>query len=739
MNSCSTNRIGKATLQRMFSSINVLGRDHVVPANSLMQSLKRIASSPITLLVVLLSFLLLGLTLSNWAACLWFLAGVIICAIPGWFACRLLYGANFARQLDSLGHTLILGLLLTTFLSVVIARLGLGLTIPAMLAAAAGGALLLFLLERWAAKPWSPVQDDDPASTRLAINVGLIVVLIIVVVPFLNVGREVGNSYAYAPYFNRDSFRNFAFGASLAKGLVPPANPYLVDETLHYYWFQLVFPALVYRLSGTAASLESISLLATLLVNISFVFVFVHSLRQFVKRALSLVVVLGLAFVAESYQAPFKAVLSLQPTHWALEGTWFGDIALPPVGYFFQNLLYLPQHLAALVALLIVVSLSLDQSSQGKVKRTLAAAIVLVLSSGFSFFIAAFGFVWLGSFLAWQAVRDIYLLAKERGSASRRSSLLATTLAGIVTGLAGLATYALLSNLGMLLGNTTSWTINLGVSQLAAPLHFLVMLGPMFVLGLAGLVLEVRSGQTHSQSAGWMWLLLSAFLLVMFVSSKDLPLWEISQKLGVVLRPPLLIFTGIFLDYLIGRGVRQHKITWAALLLFCVSAAPNLLAYEYVHLNAGDSNMFTYVDAAEKRAADWIRQQTSADSVVQAWPGGQASVKPFYRTGEDVYSLIPVFGERQTAVGDPQFARYYVPRSRYPEVDARAAEISQVYQAPDRSDVVGIFRKFKIDYIYWGLSEKGCCSQNLAWYEKSSLFEKVYDQDGISIFRLKKG
>jgi len=685
--------------------------------------------------LALFSFLLLGLILSSWATCAWFLLGVIVCAIPGWLACKLLYGLEYAKRLASLGHTLILGLLLTTFFFVVIAALGPGLTVPTMLAAALSGALLLFLLGRWMTRPLSALQDDDPAATRLAITIGLILVLVIISGPFLNVGRKVEDSYAYAPFFNRDFFRNVAFGAALSKGVVPPANPYFGGETLHYYWFQMVFPALIYRLSDRSVALEDIFVLSTLLVNVVFVFVFVHFLRRFVKRILTLIIVLGLAFVAESYQAPFKAILSLQPTHWALEGTWLGAIALPPVGYFFQSLLYLPHHFAALVALLIVVSLLVEQPPHGRLKRALAAAMILILSSGFSFFIVAFGFLWAGSYLVLQTLRDVYVLTKNHESVSHRSSLVTTVLSGITIGLAGLVTYGLLSSLEMLLGGGNAWRINVSKFQLAAPLHFFAMLGPMFLLGLAGFVLCVRDRKIWSQSYGMLWLLLSVLFLITFLVPKNLPTWEVSQKLGVVLRIPVLVLSGIFLDHLVSRGIQRRRIAWAVLLLFCASATPNLLAYQYVHLNVRNSNLLAYIDASERRAAEWIRTQTPLDAVVQTWPGGQTSVRPLYQ-GEGIYSLVPVFGERQTAVGDPQFARYYIPRSRYQEVDARATEISQVYEEPHQPDVVGVLEKFQIDYLYWGVSERQCCLKNLIWYEESPLFEKVYDQDGVSIFRL---
>jgi uncharacterized membrane protein len=260
----------------------------------------------------------------------------------------------------------------------------------------------------------------------------------------------------------------------------------------------------------------------------------------------------------------------------------------------------------------------------------------------------------------------------------------------------------------------------------------------MSVLGIAGFVLCVRDQRTYPTSSGLLWLLFSVLFLIMFLVPGNLPTWEISQKLGIVLRIPVLVLSGVFLDRLVSRGIGQRRILWAALLLFCASALPSLLAYEYVYLNVNSSDLLTYVGASERTAAEWIGTQTPLNAVLQSWPGGQTSVRPYYRAGEDTYSLIPVFGERQTAVGDLQFTQYYVPRSSYQDASARAAEISRIYDKPDQSDVVELLERYRIDYIYWGLSERQCCLENLTWYEESSLFDKVYDRDGVSIFRFRR-
>jgi uncharacterized membrane protein len=431
--------------------------------------------------------------------------------------------------------------------------------------------------------------------------------------------------------------------------------------------------------------------------------------------------------------------LLLQPYHWSLEGTWLGAISLPPVGYFFQSLLYLPHHFIALAAFLIASPLLIEQSIVNRLKRTLTAAIILLVSGGFSFFIIGFGFVWAGSYLFLQGLKTMYLAIRNYKSGQYRSQFITIILAGIVIGLAGIGSYGSLSGLEMLLTDTDSWQISLSEFPLLIPVHLFVMLGPMLITGLIGFVLCVRDRKIRPDYYGLLWLSLSIALAVIFaVPPVQIGTWELSQKLGTVLRIGALALSGVFLDRLTRSGIARHKVAGAIIILFCVSATPNLLAYEYVHVNIKDSDLLTYIPAPDKKAAEWMRQHTSLDSIIQAWPASQTRSTDYAALEDRTYSLVPVFGERQTAVGDPQFARYFVTHLKHQDIAAREEELSQIYEKPSQSDVAGILKELHIDYIYWGVSERQCCLRNLSWYETSSLFQKVYDQDGVSIFRFQR-
>jgi len=682
-----------------------------------------------------------GFLFAGWQATLSFSLALAIMAVPGWLAVRFLYGSIFARRVEAAGHVAILGLLLTTFLSIPLAAWMGKLAPAALLGAAAIGALVLTALLKLHPRPLREWANPQPASTRLAISLGLVLILLIVVIPFSITGQPVGEGHVYAPYFNRDFLRNLAFGGEMARQAFPPQNPYFLGETLHYYWFQIVAPALVYQLGGMNMLLEDVFLLNGMLLNISLVFVLAHWLRRFIRRPESLALAVGLMLAAESYQAPFKALISVLPTHWALEGTWLGAIALPPVGYFYQLLLYLPQHLGALVGLMLAIDLLSWPGMDQRAERSLAAGLLLLLSSGFSFFLVSFSFLWGGTLLLWQAGIDLLNWQRSGWARPGLRPLAGTMLSGILLGLTGLATYAVLQLLVMILDVGNAWFLFFGTYWWLLPVHFLVMLGPMFVFALAGLwqfrKLWPAWDQPQREGArALLWLLGLSFVFVSFLRSHGLPYWEVSQKLGVILRLAVLPLAGIALDTLLDSGIMQRKKQWIVVLLFCASAIPNLLAFEWVQVNVRNSALVSYLSAAELRAAAWMRTALPVEAVVQSGVAGQASIRPYYRAEEDVYSLIPVFGERRTALGDPQFARYYLSSDQENLVQARTELVRPLFEAPQTIDVSARLEQLGIDYLYWGLSEAKCCAANLDWYRQATdRFEVVYEQDGVVVFR----
>ncbi len=706
-------------------------------------AIRAVLSSTWAYWLLLLLCAALGMGLSNWPTLLWFGAAVAVCAPPGFVLCAVVYGTPFARHRTALGHVILLGMLLTTVITVCLAKTGLPITFTTFALAALIGTVGGVALKRLFRQPLSVLRESPGrlSSIQASLTLGLLLLLLITAVPLLHVGEPVGGAAAYAPQFHRDFFRNIAIGASLAQHGLPVQNPFYVGGNLYYYWFQLVMPAAVYGVGDSRISLEMLLLLATLLINVSFVFVFVRTLYAFLPRPAVVNVTLILALVCESYQAPFKALLFLQPTYYALDYTWLGSLVLPPVGYFFQALLYLPQHLAALTALLAGLGILLNLKDGVAWRGYLAAAAILSMAAGFSLFIIGFGFLWLGSYVGLSLAVWGYIAVFRPGSGEARSRV-RSLLAGLAVVIAvGLLTYASVHWLQMLAGGSSEWAVDINKYQLLSPVHFLIMLGPMFVLGLAGMVIALRAPTGRRRMSMLYWLLAVALVIVVFVYPVRVinGRWEVSQKLGFVLRIGFLAFAGIFVEWVVRQPDRTRRRLLFLTFLVCLSAVPNLLAYELVHIRIGNSPVVVYLDQAEKDAAAWIRHATPKDSIVQSWPDGQRSAGAYSQEEGDRFPLIPAFAERASVVGDVRHAQLYLPYSSAewavsPELRKRTADMKSLYTEPDRVGVGALVAQYRIDYVYWGRTEHDCCAENLEWYRQSPQFGLVYDRGDVQVF-----
>lgn len=655
-----------------------------------------------------------------------FLVGTFLYVLPGWLACRIIWGSAFARRVESLGHILVLGLLLTTAVTVGVAATGVslspGLVISVSLCLSAGLGLFQSLRKRPACLMHVGSGTID-GKGRVMLAAALAVTLGVVAIPLSNVGRRVADSYVYVANFNDDFFHSMAVAAQLSKGNVPVENPYFVGETLHYYWFYQVFPAFIYGFVQRSIDLQSVLLLTVLAVDIAFVCILVWLLRQFIRKTLSVAMVLCFSLLAESYQAPIKALVVRRGIAEAAADPVLAAIAFPTVGYYFQALLYVSQHLVALSALLLTLPMLNHRERTGTARRSAIAGLILGAACGFSFFLGFFSFAWAVSWLLFMS-----LSWRRRGVKMSRSLVPAALMV-----LATVVSYGAYRGLAMFAGGARfTLLLKPSLRQLLSPVHYAVMLGPTLATGLLGCVLWARIDRKR-RAVSILWLLVFTFLVVHFVFLRDRWL-EVSQKLGLVLRVPLLLFSGIGLDIALSSVAgRKRQRLIAAVALLCVSAVPNLLAYEWVHFDITDLGLGTYVRAGDRRGAVWIRDHTPPSAVVQSWPEQSSAV---LNAQARLYSLVSVFAERQMAIGDYWHAGLYAISAV--RAETRRDQLLQLFRAPQSPGTMRLIERYGIDYVFWGTDEMRRCGENITWYERSALFQKVYERDGVTIFRVRR-
>jgi hypothetical protein len=65
--------------------------------------------------------------------------------------------------------------------------------------------------------------------------------------PYRHVRAHVAEGDAYRAYFTADFIWAMSVSSEIAKGHVPPRNPFLNDQPLHYYWMAHFLSGALYR------------------------------------------------------------------------------------------------------------------------------------------------------------------------------------------------------------------------------------------------------------------------------------------------------------------------------------------------------------------------------------------------------------------------------------------------------------------------------------------------------------
>src|SRR4029453_9130787 len=146
------------------------------------------------------------------------------------------------------------------------------------------GAIALLTLVTFATS-WrfrrDPLITLPPWTTETSSCFAVIVALTLALAapPLANVGaRDRDGNLRYRAYFTADFVWHTALTAELTRFTLPPGNPYLAPEPIHYYWGYFLVPAAIAR-SGPAPWRDvercmRVAGLATGVVLMSSIFVF---------------------------------------------------------------------------------------------------------------------------------------------------------------------------------------------------------------------------------------------------------------------------------------------------------------------------------------------------------------------------------------------------------------------------------------------------------------------------------
>jgi len=182
---------------------------------------------------------------------------------------------------------------------------------------------------------------------------------------------------------------------------------------------------------------------------------------------------------------------------------------------------------------------------------------------------------------------------------------------------------------------------------------------------------------------------------------------------------PLFLAAG---HYLYSATLKRGMVV----MLACAFLAfPTVVTDIYALIDTNDETFTTYISRDEMAAAQWLRQNTPHDAVVQSridYPG------------HFDYSLTVCFGERRAAL-----AHWKIAHVLYPNLQAlkeRAKEIKTIFMAEDKLERYNALKKLGINYIFIGTKERKSfpgCEFRIAL--DTAHFKRVFRNEEVGIYQ----
>ncbi len=609
-----------------------------------------------------------------------FLLFELLTGAPGLPHGLALLGRNPKRHPEGLLYGWLLGRFATTaFLIGSVALFG-----PTRTALLAAGAMAI-ALGSWGARRLRRADSAPPLfpAWKRGSYVGAVVLLALTATlaggPLVRVGRHTSEGYAYHRYFPGDFLKQVAMTAEIAKGELPPQNPWLAGVPLHYYWASFVPAALYARIGASSAGIEKLLLTETWITDAVFVLALFSALRLFGAADRWAGLATTIALSATGYEGVYLwfrrpaglvswLAIARSTNVDALTRQWWGP---PQIDGLFRALLYSPPHLQALTFGLLLLALVSHDDVGGRPLAATLAGLAAAASIAASFFVGGVVTAWFGMVAGIAALRA----PEQRLSRSIRVGLSLVPAVATVAGCRALGMLGHEPGTGLALGIPTG----LRAHPVLVPL---LNLGAPLLLGALGAVLTTRSAWRERAPVA---LLVAIALATLAMVSLEGYTNDVALKAGLVAQVGLAVFGAAALQQFADRRRAWLGIGLAALVAV-PAALTTMLDWRYSRA-IDDRSQTHYVRDDEMEAARWIRGHLPERAVVQARPLDEVRA----------LSFVPVFGERRSALGDLFFARIYqVPAALVAE---RQRDVRQLFHPRDLAEMVSILDRYHIDFV----------------------------------------
>lgn len=555
----------------------------------------------------------------------------------------------------------------------------------------------------------------------VALVMGAALVPAITWFPYTHVREPVAEGEAYRAYFTADFIWAMTVTAEVARGDVPPANPFLDEQPLHYYWMAHFLSGALYRVAGPlGVTAEQVVLVDGLWFGLSFSAFFYGLTRLAGGGPRASVLAVGAGFLANSYEgADMMRAIVTHGQSWA-ELT---QVNVDAVSRWFYHgmavdglqrlLLYQPHHLTGYMVALAAVWLAGRAEDVAEASLPLWAGVLLGLALLFSTFSA----VMLGP--AFAVVFGLRVIQQRAWRAVP---------AAIVLGAMPLIVALALS---WVLGYTDhryGFPLEFGLNPVAAhnaPRVLLLSFGPLLLAGIITLCRWRWIARDGAAVAAVMLVTLSFYFLTNVPDSGDV--W-VGWRAGHMLQ--ITAAAGGAAALTRAWTVRMRR-PWlmGAVAIAVAAALPTSLIDVYNAQDVGNRGQgagfpWTLIITPEEREAlEWIRQETAPRAVVQAEP---------YVRGDKHWAYIPAFAERRAVAG--------LPVSMTPIRPYREAADDVywgIYRANSASEAHGMAKFMGIDYLVFGRVERRAYPEMAAEIAAhTELFPLVFRNDEMTIFKV---
>jgi hypothetical protein len=637
-------------------------------------------------------------------------------AWPGVMIARGLYGSQRGEWLPSLLVGPVWGFAATSLVLLVLWIAGVRATFVLALAPL-GAALLLVPCRRLHGALVAPTYDRRDAAAVLLV---LLIVPAVVARPYARVGEMRPEGKAYRAYFIADFEWAMAVAEEVSKGDVPPKNPFLAGDHLHYYWLASLASAIEHRAAPTIA-IEPLLLTNALLLDLGFMAFFYAFVRQFVRSAAAAAIGCAFAVFFTSFEGaqqlyvfwhrgvPLAGLRDLN-----IDGisNWkFGSLKVDGLQ---RLLLYQPHH-ATSWALSLSALLVLQQARDAsRLAINLLAGVLLAVGLLVSSFIA----LMVGSAVALYQASQLIALRHWR----------ALVVGGLAAG-APVGVAVFISNLLEYVDRSAGPIVSVGHLNPLAATNTLagisLSFGPILVAAAAGAWIAVR--QRLVPFAAIAVLVAVGFGFYFFVDVVDHQHAYVGWRAGHLLFVAMAPLVGLLWEHGWARGGATRAAVIAGVGVLAVAAAPTTAIDLYntqdtANQRQGPGFRWTEVlSPAEVDALAWLKANTPESALVQ--------VDPTRPSG--TWAYMPGFGARRMAAGMPISM---IPLRKYRDASDR---MRRMFQASEPSAVHQQAVAFGIDYFYIGPAERTAYPAIARLLDAApQWFAPVFHNDAVTIYRV---